>query len=467
MSGARFGAIAAAFACVAGCAVGPDYRAPEPASVASAPFAGADVDAFAQDAPPADWWRLYDDPALDAAIAEAFDANTDLRAAAANLARAAAALREARGGRLPATTLGAGTTSGRQNVVQQGFAFEDTIYDVGLEVSYQLDLFGRVSRAIDAARAEAEAVEAVYRAVQITVAAETARAYVGACAARLELAAAERSLAVQRETLALTERLFEAGRGTALDVARAAAAAEQTRAVIPTLEAAQRSALYRLAVLMGRAPTNFPPEAAECDAPPAIDGPIAVGDGAALLARRPDIREAERRLAAATARIGLATAQLYPSVSFAGSTGAVALAAGDLDSGDASRWSFGPLLRWSFPNRTVARARLAQAEADADAALAAFDGAWLNALREVESALADYAKEIERRAALEAARGHAADAARLADARFDAGQVSFLDVLQADLVLADAEMALARSQARTAELEVALFLALGGGWTTP
>src|SRR5690606_4499081 len=112
-------------------------------------------------------------------------------------------------------------------------------------------------------------------------------------------------------------------------------------------------------------------------------------------------------------------------------------------------------------------ARLAQAGAEADAALPAFGGAWLSALREVESALADYAKEIERRAALEAARGHAADAARLADARFDAGQVSYLDVLQADLVLADAEMALARSQARTAELEVALFLALGGGWTTP
>src|SRR5690606_23587239 len=229
--------------------------------------------------------------------------------------------------RLPATTFGAGATSGRQNFVQQGFAFEDTVYDVRFDVSYQLDLFGRVTRAIQAARADAEAVEAVYHAVQITVAAETARAYVAACAARLELAAAERSLAVQRETRALTERLYEAGRGTALDVARAAAAAEQTRAAIPTLEAAHRNALYRLAVLMGRAPTDFPPEAAECDTPPAIDGPIAVGDGETLLARRPDIREAERRLAAATARIGLATAQLYPSVSFAGSTGAVALAA--------------------------------------------------------------------------------------------------------------------------------------------
>lgn len=460
----RLGALAAALVAIAGCAVGPDYRAPEPGPAASAPFAGADLEVFDGQAPSPDWWRLYDDPVLDAAIGEALDANTDLRAAAANLSRAAAVLREARGERLPATTFGAGATSGRQNFPQQGFAFEDTIYEVGFDVSYQLDLFGRVTRAIQAARADAEAVEAVYRTVQITVAAETARAYVAACAARLELAAAERSLAVQRETQALTERLYEAGRGTALDVARASAAAEQTRATIPALEAAHRSALYRLAVLMGRAPTEFPPEAAECSSPPMIGAPIAVGDGAALLARRPDIREAERRLAAATARIGLATAQLYPSVSLAGSAGAVALAADDLDNRDASRWSFGPLLRFSFPNRTVARARLAQAEASAEAALAAFDGAWLNALREVESALSDYGKELERRAALEAARGHAAQAATLADARFNAGQVSFLDVLQADLALAEAEMALARSQARAADLEVALFLALGGGW---
>src|SRR5690606_13822977 len=338
MSGRRrLGTLAAALVGVAGCAVGPDYRAPEPGPAASAPFAGADLDVFDGRAPSPDWWRLYDDPVLDAAIAEAFDANTDLRAAAANLSRAAAVVREARSDRLPATTFGAGATSGRQNFVQQGFAFEDTVYDVRFDVSYQLDLFGRVTRAIQAARADAEAVEAVYHAVQITVAAETARAYVAACAARLELAAAERSLAVQRETQALTERLYEAGRGTALDVARASAAAEQTRAAIPTLEAAHRSALYRLAVLMGRAPTEFPPEAAECQSPPTIAAPIAVGDGAALLARRPDIREAERRLAAATARIGLATAQLYPNVSLAGSAGAVALSAGDRDSGGALR----------------------------------------------------------------------------------------------------------------------------------
>jgi len=461
---ARAAALAGLSALAAACAVGPDYRPPEVPSDAAGAFAGAGLDYFVDDAAPGEWWRLYEDDALDAAVREALDANTDLRVAAANLSRASAVLREARGGRLPSTTLGASSTSGEQNFVQQGFSFEDTVYDVGFDVAYQVDLFGRVRRAVQAARADADAAEAVYHATQITVAAETARAWARACATRLELDAAERSLALQRESLALTERLLEAGRGTALDVARAAAAVEQTRAAIPQIEAAHTGALYRLAVLMGRTPTDYPAPAAQCSVPPSVGRAIPVGDGAALLRRRPDVREAERRLAAATARIGVATAEFYPSVRFVGSAGAVALSAGDLDSGDASRWSLGPLLSWTFPNRSIVRARLAQARADADAALAAFDGAWLGALREVESALTDYAKERERVDALSNALRHASDAARLATARFDAGQVSFLDVLQAEAMLADAEIALARAQGRAADLEVSLFLALGGGW---
>lgn len=464
----RASAIAACWSAVfaAACAVGPDYRPPELPSEAARPFAGADPDYFVDGEAPGEWWQLYDDEALDAAIREALDANTDLRAAAANLARAAAVLREARGGRLPSTTLGASSTSGEQRFVQlqQSLSFEDTVYDVGFDVAYQVDLFGRVRRAVEAARADAAAAEAVYHAAQITVAAETARAWASACATRLELAAAQRNLELQQESLALTERLLDAGRGTALDVARAAAAVERTRASIPELEAAHKGALYRLAVLMGRAPTDYPAAAAECAEPPRVAQAIPVGDGAALLRRRPDVREAERRLAAATARIGVATADLYPSIRFVGSAGAVALSAGDLDSGDSSRWSLGPVLSWTFPNRSIVRARLAQARADADAALAAFDGAWLDALREVESALTSYAKERERVDALSNARRHASDAARLAHARFDAGQVSFLDVLQAEAALAEAESALARAQGRAADLEISLFLALGGGW---
>ncbi|HEY8520127.1 MAG TPA: TolC family protein [Gammaproteobacteria bacterium] len=458
-------AIALAGALLAGCAVGPDYRSPLPDAPAQGPFVGASP-LFASAEPPGEWWRLYDDPALNAAVEEALAANTDLRAAAANLARARAVLREVRTERLPSTTFTAGSTSGRQNVIgtTPPLRFEDTVYDTSLEASYQVDLVGRVRRAVEAARADAEAVEAAYHVTRITVAAETARAYAEACAAGLELEVARSSAELQRQSYELTQRLLDAGRGTALDVARAAALLEQTLARIPVIEARRDAALYRLAVLRGRPPADVPADAAQCSTPPTLADPIPVGDGAALLARRPDVRQAERALAAATARVGVAVADLYPRVTIGASGGAVALDPGDLDDRGASRWSVGPLLSWTFPNRAAVRARIAAAEADVEAALAAFDGAWLDALRETETALSQYARELDRLGALENARRHSADAARLADARFQAGQVSFLDVLQAQLTLAEAEAALAQSRARVAELQVALFLALGGGW---
>lgn len=456
-------ALGAAAAVLAGCAVGADYESPLATAPAQAPFAFAGAgDLYSADEPPGEWWRLYDDPALDAAVQEALAANTDLRIAAANVARAQALLRGARSDRLPATTLTAGSTSGRQNVVGQNIRFEDTLYDVGLNVSYQLDLFGRVRRAVEASRAEVDSVSAAHHVMRITVAAETSRAYADACAAGFQVAVARNSADLQRQSYELTQRLLDAGRGTALDVARAAAQLEQTRAVIPALEADRSAALYRLAVLRGRPPTEAAPEAAQCARPLELTTTIAIGDGAALLRRRPDVREAERALAAATALVGVAVGDLYPRVTLGAFGGTTAFDSGDLGNRETTSWSLGPLISWSFPNRSAVRARIAAAEANVDAALAAFDGTWLNALRETETALSDYAKELDRRSALQAAQRHSAEAAQLANARFEAGQLSFLDVLQAELTLADADLALA--QARLASLQITLFLALGGGF---
>lgn len=460
-------AIAAAVLALGGCAVGPRYESPLPAAPAQNAFAGAaDAARFTADSPPADWWTLYDEPALTAAIDDALAANTDVRVASANLSRAAAFARSARGERLPATTLSTGAARVREPVAQQAppVVFEDTTYSFGLDVSYQADFFGRARRAVAAADADFGAAQAALDVTRLTVAAETARAYADACAAAYQAGVARRSAELQRESHALTERMLEAGRGTAFDVARAAAQLEQTRAAIPSLEAQRNAALYRLAVLRGLPPTAATPGAADCAAPLRVAGALPVGDGAALLRRRPDLRVAERRLAAATARVGIATADLYPHVTIGASAGATALAFDDLDASDARRYSIGPLLSFTFPNRVAARARLAAAAADAEAALAEFDGAWLTALRETETTLTQYAGELERRAALAEARRHGADAAMLADARFQAGQSSFLDVLQAQLALASAEMALAESEARLADLEIALILALGGGF---
>lgn len=217
-------------------------------------------------------------------------------------------------------------------------------------------------------------------------------------------------------------------------------------------------------MLTGRPPTEFPAVVAQCSTPPALSRPIPIGDGASLLRRRPDVRAAERRLAAATARIGVATAELYPSISLGGSIGSTAGSLGNLVDGDGFRYSLGPLISWNFPNRRAARARIAQAEATAQAALAEFDGTWLAALEETEGALTRYANERERVATLRRARDGGAQAARIARLRYDAGRENFQIVLEAERRLAEVEAQLAQAEAQLSDNLVQLFLALGGGW---
>jgi NodT family efflux transporter outer membrane factor (OMF) lipoprotein len=450
-----------------GCVVGPNYRSPEPAAPAQAPFVTTSP-AFTGDEPAGRWWSLFRDPTLDALVEEALKSNTDLRVAAANLRRARAVLRETRAGRLPTTAISASATHSRTPAAAAGIpgggSFEGDIYDAGLDVGYQLDLFGRIHRAVEASRADAEAVQAAFDLTRITVAAETIRAYADACSAGRRLAVAQESVRVQAETYDLTRRLLEGGRGTALETGQAGALLDQTRATIPTLEGQQQTALFRLAVLTGKPPADFPPEVARCAAPPALSSPIPVGNGATLLARRPDIRQAERSLAAATARIGVATADLYPSVSLGGSIGSTATTPGGLVSGSGFRFSFGPLISWTFPNVAVARARIAQARASADAALATFDGTWLNALRDTESALTNYARELDRLDALRRAHAQGAEAVRVARLRFDAGRENFQVVLDAETALASIDAQVAQSEAAVSDDLVTLFLALGGGW---
>ena len=239
-------------------------------------------------------------------VEEALNNDTDLREAAANLGRARAVLRETRSALFPSATLNASATYSRQSGDQLGFqgvATQGESYDLGIDASYQIDLFGRIRRAIEASRADVGAAQAAFDVSRITVAAETARAYADACSAAQQLAVARESLRVQEQTFDLTRRLFEGGRGTALDTSQAGAQLEQVRATVPTLEAQRQAALFRLAVLTGRPPAEFPREVAACETPPALARPIPVGDGAQLLARRPDVRASERRLAAATARI--------------------------------------------------------------------------------------------------------------------------------------------------------------------
>ncbi|HYD27812.1 TolC family protein [Brevundimonas sp.] len=466
-------ATAGASLLLASCAVGP--KAPDatlPPS-ASGAFIGAVTPAVAAQAPRDDWWRLYEDPALDALVRLALVENNELEAATANLRRVRAALGEARVGRFPATTTSAAFNTGRPSAATLPAgslppgteAPETDTYDAGLDVAYEIDLFGRVESTIRAARADADAAAAALDIIRVSVAAETARAYADACSANAQIAVAERTIELQSNTVDLTQRLLDAGSGNGLDTARARSALESSRASLPPLRAQRDGALFRLATLTGRTPAEASEAARACQRPPQLSQPIPVGDGAALLARRPDVRRAERNLAAAAARVNVATADLYPRISLGGSLGATALEADGLGDSENFRFSVGPLISWSFPNVFAARARIEQASAGSDAALATFDQTVLVALQETETALANYANELDRRAALEAARNQAATAARLSRLRFDAGADSFLTVLDAERTLAAADAQLAASDALVTTYQIALFKALAGGWS--
>ena len=456
---------------------GRDYAAPEPLAGASAPLLASTPAARAAGAPgsgrgldetppPDAWWQLYRDARLDALVADALAANTDLRVADANLARVAALLRETRTLRTPSTDVSAGASYGRSRTGGSGPAVEGDSYDAGLDLNYEVDLFGRVRRLIEAARADVAAAEAARDAVTTTVVAETVLAYSDACSAGERLVSARRTVTVQENSARLTRQLLEFGRGTRLDVARATSEVEQSRANIPPIEAERTSALARLSVLAGRPPFERSAPLAACARTPLLALSLPVGDGVGLLRRRADIRQAERELAANTARIGVATAELYPTITLGGGVGTLAGSPGGLVDGDAFNFSLGPFLSWRFPNTSVARARIAQAEAEAAASLARFDGAVLGALEQTQGALAGLVRERERLLALDRARTSAADAARLSDARFRGGADNFLTLLDAQRELADTEFAAADSRARVARAQVELFRALGGGWET-
>lgn len=450
-----------------GCAVGPDYVAIPPSPASSGPFLATGTPPVTASPLPTDWWRLYDDPVLDGLVTDALAANTDVRQAVARIERARAGLRGANAGRLPQTSVGAGGNYSRQPETQvaPGADREGWSYDAGIEVGYELDLFGRVGRTVEAARADLAASQADADAVRVMVVADTTRAYADAASGAAQLRVAREIVELLDQSLALTARRHDAGLESGLAVAQIRALREQRAAEIPSLEAVRQAALFRLATLTGRAPAELPPIAGERSIGLEIREAIPVGDGAALLARRPDVRAAERRLAANTARIGVATADLYPRITLGASIGSTGPDLGDIFTGGPLRWLLGPLLSWAFPNQEPARARIAAAEADTQEALAAFDGSVLLAVEETETALSNYARSLERRAALQAASEQAERAARITRAQQREGAINSLARLDAERTLAEARAQLASQDAAVSRAQIDLFRALGGGWS--
>jgi NodT family efflux transporter outer membrane factor (OMF) lipoprotein len=454
---------------LAGCqTVGPDYHLPQDATVARQDLqhdlTGAG-DGVVSAPMPARWWQLYQDPQLDSLVMRALASNADLRVAAANIARSRAGVNEAR----DAGGFTTGAKAGVERLQESGEAFLQAdkvpvanVGNVGISTSYQFDLFGVLARGVEAAEATADAAQAAADTARITVAADVARAYVQVCAANEERHIAERGLALQQQSLDLTRRLREAGRGNETEVTRSQTRFKSLRADLPRYEAARQAGLFRLAMLLAVPVDQLPDGVGECSSLPHIAQPLPVGNGADLLKRRPDIRQAERQLAASTARVGVATGELYPDISIGATVGTVGILE-NLGKPSTQRWGFGPLISWTLP-ANGARARIQGAEASSQAALARFDGVVLNAVREAQTSLSQYDAALQRRAALEDAARSAEQAAQQTHEFYQAGRESFIADLEATRALTDIRAQLAAADTGVAMGQVDLFLALGGGW---
>ena len=455
---------------LAGCAVGPNYRPPTPPAGAVAPLVSVNPATESVIQPPDHWWRLYDDAELDRLVQQAFTANADLAVAQANLSVARASLEAARNGQYPQTTTELGGIYGRDATADEILEFGGHapqtlwLFDDILDVSYALDLFGHVRRQVEAAHADAEAAIAARDAVKITVAAETTRAYVQICALGEQLAVARHSLDIVSHEAEITRQRHDAGAGSEFDVVRTEELVAQTRSAIPPLAGQRRAAVFQLAAMLGRTPAQAPSEAQACVSPPRLANLIPVGDGVGLLKRRPDVRLADRRLAAATARIGVATAELYPRISLTGLYGGASADISGLIAERGLTWGVGPSISWSFPNMAGPVARVHSAKAAAAGALAGFDSTVLQALKETEQALTTYGAELDHRQALADAQAKAQQALDMAHGQYVAGSLSTLDLLTSEQALVAADAAVAASDSALAQDQIAVFKALGGGW---
>lgn len=470
----RLAITALASALLAACAVGPDHVRPEmpvPATFSGSPASGTPGAAPAPapiTADVADFWVVFDDPQLTALVERALVANHNLRIALSRYDQARALLRQSRLDVLPTVTArgeGASTRASADELAGVPRADRDGEgYSAGLAASWELDLFGRVRRGIEAGRADATATADDLRATQVAVVAEVATAYLSLRGLQERLRVAEDNAGTQRDTLRLVEARFAAGQDSAFDSARARAQVASTLARVPALEAQVAATIHRLAVLTGRTPDALLGELSAVRALPAVPATIDPGTPGTLLRRRPDIAAAEQRLHAATARVGVATADLFPRFSLGALLGSQAIDSGDLFARDSETRVVALGIDWSFLDIGRVRARIAARDAEAEGELARYQQTVLLALEDTENALVRFDRARAEDRQLEEAALASARAAGLARLRFDAGATGLLDVLDAERTRLQAQDAFADSRTRSTTGAVAVYRALAGGW---
>ena len=455
-----------------GCMVGPDFVRPTPEvpeRFAEAPR--HDVPAGA----PSRWWAAFGDPELDALIDRAVAANLDLAIAESRIREARAARRIAAAPLFPGLDGGAGLSRAWQSE-NAGFVGGGpigdvggqpfTLYDVGFDASWEIDVFGGTRRAVEAADADVAASVEQRNDVLLTLIGEVARNYVELRGYQRELEVAQGNVATQEDTLTLTRARYQGGLASDLDVARAEAQVRTTAARLPALDTSIRQSVHRLSVLLGDTPGTLLAELTPPAPIPAAPPGLPDGLPSDIVRRRPDVRRAEREIAATTARIGVATSDLYPRFYLTGAAGLQSLEAKDLFAGASKYWSVGPTIQWPVFQGGRIVGNIAVQEERQQQALLGWRQTILDALEEAENAIVAYTRERDRRATLAAAVDANQRAVDLAQSLYTRGLTDFLDVLQAQGSLFLTQTELARSDASVSSSLVALNKALGGGWET-
>ncbi|MFT3929118.1 MAG: efflux transporter outer membrane subunit [Spongiibacteraceae bacterium] len=448
---------------ISGCAIGPDYERPK----TETPTAfSAEDSAYAVDAPIAEFWTVFNDDTLNALVGFALQRNHDLRIALANLNQARALRNETQFDLLPTLTMQAAHTKSRVSADQSldGLPHSSKLNTGSIDAVWELDVWGRVRREIESSKAGEQAAVADLHAVQVSVAAEVARNYFELRGLQEQFAVAQRNADNQRETLKIAEVRLDAGRGTEFDTARAQAQLNNTLATLPALQASIENTMHRLAVLVGEQPNALSATLAPKVDLPALPRLVNIGKPEDLLRRRPDVSAAERRLAAATADIGVAKGEWFPRVNFVGEIGS---AASDINRfGDAAyaTYAYGPSIQWSILDFGHVNARVNQVKAREQGVLAAYEQSVLKALEETENALVSYRETRKQLDYLQASANASARATQLAHLRFENGSSDFLDVLDVERTQLETDASFARARTNAATSLIALYKALGGGW---
>jgi multidrug efflux system outer membrane protein len=457
-------AVLVAAIALVGCAVGPDYQ--QPKSELPSAFS-SDDSAFAETAPLDQFWTVFNDDTLNALVGFALKSNHDVRIALAHLNEARALRRETQLDVAPTVTAQAAHQKERISADQSlaGQAQTSTLNTGSFDAIWELDLFGRVRREIEASKAAEAAYTADLNAVQVSVVAEVARNYFELRGAQEQLAVAQRNADNQTETLKIAQARFDYGRGTEFDTARAQSLLSTTLATLPALQTTVENTIHRLSVLVGEQPNALRATLVPAVALPVLPRLVQIGSPENLLRRRPDISAAERRLAAATANIGVAKADWFPRVSF---TGEIGFAANSLDRiGDAptATYAYGPSIQWAAFDLGRVQARVNQAGAREQGLLAAYQQTVLRALEETENALVAYRETRKQLDYLQTGTKAIDRATELAHLRYEGGAADFLDVLDSERSQLEVQANLSRARTAAATNLVAVYKALGGGWT--